>query len=141
METVQKAVRDAADGLRNLAFGEQTVTESAAQHGEEPVSGVQGRGTPTDPYDAGNRDGEFRVQYFHDDMLSFVPPQVVLYALAKQSAQNNPVPLKLKTTPPSSPSHSNPLHPSKSSQRTSVPPRAPRTRHPQPEPGPRPLSL
>ncbi|GIJ99836.1 hypothetical protein Aspvir_003844 [Aspergillus viridinutans] len=56
MESVQKAVRDAADGLRNLAFGPQEVTESAAQHGEEPVAGVQGRGTPNDPYDAGNRD-------------------------------------------------------------------------------------
>ncbi|GFF34740.1 hypothetical protein IFM58399_03977 [Aspergillus lentulus] len=56
MESVQKAVRDAADGLRNLAFGPQQVTEAATQHGEEPVSGVQGRGTPTDPYDAGNRD-------------------------------------------------------------------------------------
>ncbi|GIJ86191.1 hypothetical protein Asppvi_005073 [Aspergillus pseudoviridinutans] len=56
MESVQKAVRDAADGLRNLAFGPQEVTESAAQHGEEPVSGIQGRGTATDPYDAGNRD-------------------------------------------------------------------------------------
>jgi hypothetical protein len=58
METVQKAVRDAAVGLQNLAFGEQKATEPATQHGEEPVSGVQGRGTPTDPYDAGNRDGE-----------------------------------------------------------------------------------
>ncbi|KAF7161479.1 hypothetical protein CNMCM5623_007050 [Aspergillus felis] len=56
MESVQKAVRDAADGLRNLAFGPQEVTESTAQHGDEPVSGVQGRGTATDPYDAGNRD-------------------------------------------------------------------------------------
>ncbi|KAK9642699.1 hypothetical protein HCH54_008137 [Aspergillus fumigatus] len=56
MESVQKAVRDAADGLRNLAFGPQQVTEAATQHGEEPVAGVQGRGTPTDPYDAGNRD-------------------------------------------------------------------------------------
>lgn len=63
MESVQKAVRDAADGLRNLAFGPQQVTEAATQHGEEPVAGVQGRGTPTDPYDAGNRDGEFRVLF------------------------------------------------------------------------------
>ncbi|PYI08984.1 hypothetical protein BO78DRAFT_267118, partial [Aspergillus sclerotiicarbonarius CBS 121057] len=28
----------------------------AAQHGDEPLSGIQGKGTATDPYDAGNRD-------------------------------------------------------------------------------------
>ncbi|RHZ52679.1 uncharacterized protein CDV56_106477 [Aspergillus thermomutatus] len=56
MDSVQKAVCDATAGLRSFAFGQSQNTESTAQHGEEPVSGVQGRGTVTDPYDAGNRD-------------------------------------------------------------------------------------
>ncbi|GFF26626.1 hypothetical protein IFM46972_01842 [Aspergillus udagawae] len=89
MESVQKAVRDAADGLRNLAFGPQEVTESAAQHGEEPVSGVQGRGTATDPYDAGNRDGEFRVPSWRHVVIG-VSPRMVLNAMGRDSAANSP---------------------------------------------------
>ncbi|OGM40564.1 solid-state culture expressed protein (Aos23) [Aspergillus bombycis] len=52
MEPFDKAWHTAADSLRNdYRSSEQQWT----QHGEEPISGVQGRGTATDPYDAGNR--------------------------------------------------------------------------------------
>jgi hypothetical protein len=39
-------------------LSQKTESIVAARHGDEPVSGVQGRGTVSDPYDAGNRDGE-----------------------------------------------------------------------------------
>ncbi|RAQ43591.1 solid-state culture expressed protein (Aos23) [Aspergillus flavus] len=52
MEPFDKAWHTAADSLRNdYRSSEQQWT----QHGEEPISGIQGRGTATDPYDAGNR--------------------------------------------------------------------------------------
>ena len=34
----------------------QNEHQDVEQHGEEPLSGVQGQGTATDPYDAGNKD-------------------------------------------------------------------------------------
>jgi hypothetical protein len=39
-------------------LSQKTESIVAARHGDEPVSGVQGRGTVSDPYDAGNRDGK-----------------------------------------------------------------------------------
>ncbi|KAL3473143.1 hypothetical protein BJX99DRAFT_202609 [Aspergillus californicus] len=50
METITHAVQNAGNAL----WGQQG--EQRQQHGEEPVSGIQGKGTVTDPYDAGNRD-------------------------------------------------------------------------------------
>ncbi|CAI7673429.1 unnamed protein product [Penicillium palitans] len=51
METVNKYVNAAS----TVIWGEGT-SPQAQQHGEEPISGVQGKGRATDPYDAGNRD-------------------------------------------------------------------------------------
>ncbi|GAB1206506.1 hypothetical protein APSETT445_005196 [Aspergillus pseudonomiae] len=52
MEPFDKAWHTAADALRHdYRSSEQQWT----QHGEEPIAGIQGRGTATDPYDAGNR--------------------------------------------------------------------------------------
>ncbi|KGO67638.1 hypothetical protein PITC_064010 [Penicillium italicum] len=51
METVNKYVNAASTAI----WGENG-TPQAQQHGEEPISGVQGKGRVTDPYDAGNRD-------------------------------------------------------------------------------------
>ncbi|KAL2700715.1 hypothetical protein AAEP93_007534 [Penicillium crustosum] len=51
METVNKYVNAAS----TMIWGEDN-SPQAQQHGEEPISGVQGRGRATDPYDAGNRD-------------------------------------------------------------------------------------
>ncbi|KAL4973152.1 hypothetical protein BDW66DRAFT_108988 [Aspergillus desertorum] len=66
METITQAVQSASNALWNevdaLRGGQQTKTEQRVpqqqQHGEEPLSGVQGKGTATDPYDAGNRDDQ-----------------------------------------------------------------------------------
>ncbi|KKA22775.1 hypothetical protein T310_3187 [Rasamsonia emersonii CBS 393.64] len=51
METVNKVV----DAGKRAIWGESN-NETNKPHGEEPISGVTGKGTATDPYDAGNRD-------------------------------------------------------------------------------------
>ncbi|CAG8903899.1 unnamed protein product [Penicillium egyptiacum] len=51
METVNRYINAAS----NVIWGENG-SPHAQQHGEEPVSGVQGKGQATDPYDGGNRD-------------------------------------------------------------------------------------
>jgi hypothetical protein len=48
MTSVQSISQTATD------FKDKYMDSNAAQSGEEPVSGVQGKGTATDPYDAGN---------------------------------------------------------------------------------------
>lgn len=53
MDTVNRAL----DSASHAIWGETHPEHQ--QHGEEPLSGVQGQGSATDPYDAGNRDGEF----------------------------------------------------------------------------------
>lgn len=57
METVNKYVTAASTAIWGQN-GEPNATQITQQHGEEPLSGVQGRGDTTDPYDAGNRDGK-----------------------------------------------------------------------------------
>jgi hypothetical protein len=65
METLTHAVQNASTAASNAIWGEQqpqsqrTEQIVAARHGEEPLSGVQGKGTAADPYDAGNKDGEY----------------------------------------------------------------------------------
>lgn len=54
METVNKVVHAASTAI----WGEGQDNQSTQPHGEEPVSGVQGKGAANDPYDAGNRDGK-----------------------------------------------------------------------------------
>jgi hypothetical protein len=54
METVNRYVSAAS----NVIWGENG-SPQAQQHGEEPISGVQGKGQATDPYDGGNRDGKY----------------------------------------------------------------------------------
>ena len=56
METVTKYVNAASTAI----WGENDST-NAQQHGEEPISGVQGQGRVTDPYDGGNRDGKYDI--------------------------------------------------------------------------------
>ncbi|KAL2851515.1 hypothetical protein BJY01DRAFT_117093 [Aspergillus pseudoustus] len=64
METLTHAVQNASTAASNAIWGtdehqqpqsERTEQIVAARHGEEPLSGVQGKGTATDPFDAGNR--------------------------------------------------------------------------------------
>ncbi|CAI7651841.1 unnamed protein product [Penicillium pancosmium] len=52
METVTKAVHAASTAI----WGDSNNNQSTQPHGEEPISGVQGKGAANDPYDAGNRD-------------------------------------------------------------------------------------
>lgn len=55
METVSKVVNAATAAL----WGDgSTVQQQTTPHGEEPIAGVQGKGSSTDPYDAGNREGK-----------------------------------------------------------------------------------
>lgn len=56
METVNKYVNAAS----TVIWGENS-SPQAQQHGEEPLSGVQGQGSATDPYDGGNRDGKYNI--------------------------------------------------------------------------------
>ncbi|KAJ5656295.1 hypothetical protein N7507_008245 [Penicillium longicatenatum] len=51
MDTVNRYVTAASTAL----WGENQESQDVA-HGDEPVSGVQGKGVVNDPYDAGNRD-------------------------------------------------------------------------------------
>lgn len=57
METVNKYVTAASTVIWGHD-GQPNATQVLGQHGEEPLSGVQGKGEPTDPYDAGNREGQ-----------------------------------------------------------------------------------
>jgi hypothetical protein len=57
METVNKYVHAASNAIWGQD-GTPNATQTTQQHGEEPLSGVQGSGDATDPYDAGNRDGK-----------------------------------------------------------------------------------
>lgn len=57
METVNKYVTAASTAIWGQN-GDPNATQITQQHGEEPLSGVQGKGDTTDPYDAGNREGK-----------------------------------------------------------------------------------
>ncbi|RAK99471.1 uncharacterized protein BO80DRAFT_456495 [Aspergillus ibericus CBS 121593] len=57
METLNNTFTNASNSLWGEVHPTQTPDNPlAAQHGDEPLSGIQGKGTATDPYDAGNRD-------------------------------------------------------------------------------------
>lgn len=62
METINRAL----DSASHAIWGE--THQQHQQHGEEPLSGVQGQGQATDPYDAGNRDG---TPSSYDDMMPY----------------------------------------------------------------------
>lgn len=57
IETVDKAV----NAGKRAIWGNSN-NDTNKPHGEEPISGVTGKGSATDPYDAGNRDGMFAYQ-------------------------------------------------------------------------------
>lgn len=68
METVNKYVNAAS----TVIWGDNNSLQ-AQQHGEEPISGVQGRGRATDPYDAGNRDGMYNLNMFIQTSIPTLP--------------------------------------------------------------------
>lgn len=58
MDAVNKVVNAATAAL----WGDgNTVQQQTTPHGEEPIAGVQGKGDFNDPFDAGNREGKFRI--------------------------------------------------------------------------------
>ncbi|OJD17870.1 hypothetical protein AJ78_02042 [Emergomyces pasteurianus Ep9510] len=60
METIKEAVQAA----ENYLWGNDEVSNPAS--GEEPLAGVQGKGTATDPYDAGNAPKDVALQHAKD---------------------------------------------------------------------------
>lgn len=57
METINNVVQKATTAI----WGEDDTShqlQSVETHGDEPMSGVQGKGAVNDPFDAGNREGE-----------------------------------------------------------------------------------
>ncbi|KAL4988537.1 hypothetical protein BDW68DRAFT_187167 [Aspergillus falconensis] len=82
METITQAVQSASNALWNevdaLRGGQQGQTEQRVpqqqQHGDEPMSGIQGKGTVTDPYDAGNRDDQLGAPISKDNTAAMTEP-------------------------------------------------------------------
>lgn len=59
MDTLNKIVESASYVLWGPANpNPENEQQEIEQHGEEPLAGVQGKGTATDPYDAGNKERE-----------------------------------------------------------------------------------
>lgn len=52
------AVNRVVNAASTVLWGEDIPESPAISHGEEPISGVQGKGSANDPYDAGNREGK-----------------------------------------------------------------------------------
>lgn len=107
METVNKYVNSAS----TVIWGENGSPQTQ-QHGEEPISGVQGKGCVTDPYDGGNRDGKY------NNSKDLRKPQLLdchnaikesqntkMFKLSNLAPQNNPAQSNQTSTPhPSIPS-------------------------------------
>lgn len=72
MEAVNKIINTAS----NAIWGESnTNTENTAdQEHNEPISGVQGRGDASDPYDAGNREGKSSSSFNSTNTFHIKPP-------------------------------------------------------------------
>ena len=67
METISNAVHAASAAL----WGEDSSSQheqTLDQHGDEPMSGVQGKGNGIDPFDGGNREGK---SLAHLDRIKF----------------------------------------------------------------------
>lgn len=59
IHNASRAFWSEVDALRGEQQAAQTTEQRAPQsYKEEPIAGVQGKGTVNDPYDAGNRDGK-----------------------------------------------------------------------------------
>lgn len=64
IESVDKVI----DSGKKAIWGDSTEgNQQTTTHGEEPVAGKRGLGTPTDPYDAGNRDGMLFIKYLRHE--------------------------------------------------------------------------
>lgn len=52
METISNIASTATTTVSNLIYGDQTKNNETA--GQEPISGEEGKGTATEPFDKGN---------------------------------------------------------------------------------------
>ncbi|KAL4941058.1 hypothetical protein BDV06DRAFT_195249 [Aspergillus oleicola] len=78
METVQNAVQNASNAVWNgvdaLRGTNQQNEQRVNQNGDEPMSGIQGKGTVSDPYDAGNRDEQIGAPINKDNTAVVTEP-------------------------------------------------------------------
>ncbi|PYH43847.1 uncharacterized protein BP01DRAFT_367099 [Aspergillus saccharolyticus JOP 1030-1] len=58
METLNRTFKSATNALWNEIQATTQPPQESQPHGEEPMSGIQGTGSVTDPYDGGNRDDQ-----------------------------------------------------------------------------------
>ncbi|RAL14637.1 uncharacterized protein BO97DRAFT_404166 [Aspergillus homomorphus CBS 101889] len=84
METLNRTFNNATNALLNeFQTGEQ---QQVQPHGEEPMSGIQGKGTATDPYDGGNRDDQPGAP--HTTSNTAVIPEPLVSVTAGDHAKN-----------------------------------------------------
>lgn len=82
--TVMETVNRALGAVSRYIWGAGGSKQQREQHGEEPLSGVTGKGTGTDPYDAGNRDGmlcPFVLDPWQIDAVLIAIPSPTIYAI------------------------------------------------------------
>ncbi|PWY67182.1 hypothetical protein BO70DRAFT_433003 [Aspergillus heteromorphus CBS 117.55] len=58
MDTLNRTFNNASNAMWSDLHSNRTPDQLAEPHGDEPLSGIQGKGTATDPYDAGNREDQ-----------------------------------------------------------------------------------
>ncbi|KAJ5653939.1 hypothetical protein N7490_000942 [Penicillium lividum] len=58
MDTVTDTVNRVVSAASTALWGEGNQESQSLAHGDEPMSGVQGKGSAEDPYDGGNRDDQ-----------------------------------------------------------------------------------
>lgn len=83
METVSRVINTAS----NAIWGEGSQQQTTGQEHDEPISGVQGAGAATDPYDAGNREGKS----FHNTSSFMILP--ILLILKHHHPHHDDIPL------------------------------------------------
>lgn len=63
METITNVVNTVSGTVSKAIYGEQPANGNETA-GNEPVSGVQGQGTATDPYDKGNSGTSWHISVY-----------------------------------------------------------------------------
>ncbi|KAL5343103.1 hypothetical protein BJX70DRAFT_394117 [Aspergillus crustosus] len=115
METITQAVQNAGNAIWNevdaLRGGQQqsqnqnqTEQRVPGQYGEEPVSGIQGKGTVNDPYDAGNRDEQPNAPSSKENTAVITEPLTSITTSNDTHTQNNKANLVTSSTGPTNPS-------------------------------------
>ena len=56
MEAINNALNSASHAVWGDTHPDEIQQQQQQQHGDEPLSGVQGKGEVDDPYDGGNRE-------------------------------------------------------------------------------------